>query len=259
MATIRRNAKWLSAAALLLLGVLGGWWLLSWHAPRALASETYTPLDAVTAAQIDRLRQEVGVTDDVLAAINPSDEQAATILAAVRSWYEANSENLLARRTALADQQALVRHWASEIRLGEDAADELAAARTQLAQLTESYESYIAGVRESLGQQFSNEQLALLDQMCSQPEVPMPFRVLDLTESQRNALAEAQTTYRKRLAVAREPQQQAQLRAAYEQALANVLGPANLQQLASLSGYLGSSSERVVAAIELVLPVEDEG
>lgn len=259
MAAIRRNIRWVGLSSIVLAALLGGWWLLGAQTPRAWATSSYEPLDAVSAERVARLRSELGLDDDTLIVLNPGDEQAQRILASLRAWYEVNSVELRQHWSALADERALVRRCQSQMRIGEELGDALDNAKTQLATLQSQYEDYIAAARRSVWQELSDEQRALAERMRGQSDVAMPYRPLPLSAQQRSDLAAAQTAYRKRLATAEDIELRAELRAEYQAQVAGILGPASMQQLATLREYLGPASQRVVAALQRVLPVEPEG
>jgi hypothetical protein len=259
MAVVRRNAGWLSAAVLVLCAAVAGWWLLTPRPAPAMVQEGYTPLDAVAAGHIDALRRENGLDDDTLAALDATAAQLESVLAESRDWYDGNKTDLLTHWSGLADQRALIRRYQSEVAMGTDRASELASARQQLAQLEASYATFVAGLRQAAWVDLSDSQETLAEHMRARRDVPMPFRVLELSAAQDAGWQRARTRYLQRLAVTREAADRATIRAQYAQELETAIGSANLQNLASLRSYLGPASQRVVAAVQTVLPVESEG
>jgi hypothetical protein len=260
MAVLRRNTGWLSLAGILVCALAVGGWVLSRSAPAAVAmQQSYQPLDAVSASQIEALRRENGLDDDALAAIDASAQQLEALLVAVRSWHETNAAVWFQKRSAVADQRALIRQLRSAINMGRDRTAELAAAIRQLTQLEADYESSVAGLRLAAAVGLSPNQQALAERMRLRRSISMPFRVLGLNGAQDRALRQARSRYHQRLAVTRDTQQRATIREEYEQELESALGTANLQWLNTLRGYLGPASERVVAAVQTVLAVEPQG
>jgi hypothetical protein len=259
MAVLRRNAGRVSVGVLVVCALLAAWWALSPHPPRAVAEGRYDALDAVAAAQVDLLRRENGLDDDALAAMNLNDGQLEVVLAAARAWYETNVSALVAKWSGIADQRALIRHYRSQINMGQDMSNELEAAERQLAQLESAYETFVSGLRRTALAGLSDSQQAMSEHMRLRRELPMPFRVLDLSEAQDTGWQQARTRYLQRLAVTRDAQTRATIRGQYARHLETALGSGNMQTLATLRGYLGAASGRVVAVVQLVLPVETEG
>jgi len=258
MAVIRRHPR-LFGGLSLTLALLALVWLLWPHVPPAQADPGYDPLDPVKAARVHALRRALALDNDVLACLDLESPQLESLLAQLRSWYETNSTDLAQRQAAVADQRARVRQLESAVNMGEDRVAELTAARQQLATLEAQYATYLAGVRQSLIGGLPAPSQALVARMDAARELPMPFRVLALTPEQLQACQAARTRYQQRLTVARTNDQRVSAQAAYEQDLEAAIGTQNLQTLAALKNYLGPASERVVAALNLVLPARPRG
>jgi hypothetical protein len=257
MAAIRRNPV-LSATVAGLLAVLA-LVLILWPHPQAQAGEPFLPVSAVDAANVLTLRSGAGFDDDVLACLNPTPQQLETALPALRSWYQTHGADGLAAYRAVADQQARIRLLEAAIANGHDQSAALLAAQRQLTQLQAVYDAALANLRTAAAATLSTSQQTLLDQMRVRPAMPMPFRILDLTVEQQNALARVNTDYQQRLALARDAQTRAALATLYAQQLADALGPNNLQLLAALTEYRGAAAERVVSALQAVFPTTPEG
>jgi len=255
MAVIRRHPT-LFGMLMLALGVVACGWLL-WPQPQqATADPTYQVLDPVAAADIGVLRRELGLDDDVLACLDLSDQSLEALLAGVRGWYEAHTAEWKAQRAALADQRARVRTLQTAVGVGQASAAALTAAKQQLAASETQYASGSAALRQSLIGQLPGAGQALVARMYAGRALAMPYRVLELSEAQRQALQSAQARYHQRLAVARQPESLSAIVSEYVQERATALGTGNLQTLAGLQSYLGPASERVVTVIARVLPVE---
>ena len=258
MAVVRRNAGWFSLAGIVLCTCLVVGWMVA-RAPSAAAVamlKSYPPLNEVAWWQIDELRRENGLDDDMLAATDATTLQLHNLLAAVRGWHETNLSAWLTKHSAVADQRALIRQFQSAINMGQDRMAELAAARQQLTRLESDYETLVAGLRQSAATGLSTEQRTLTQRMYARRGIPMPFRVLDLSARQDRDLKQARSRYYQRLAVTRDRQQRAAIRSAYQQELETAIGTANVQVLGTLRGYLGPASQRVVTAVQLVLAPE---
>lgn len=257
MAAIQRN-PWLVAMLGVLVVALSASFIL-WPRPAAVAGEvTYQPLSAVAAQQIEALRRDAGLDDDVLAAANVTDAQLAAMLPALRSWYETQVATWAAARTALAEERTQIRHLESRVKNGFDETRELAAAQQQLEELSAACESQLAALRSAVWGPLSASQRTLVERMRAQAGTPMPYRVLDLTTDQRHALAEVTTRHRERIASARDAQSSAAEGREYAQAVDKVIGAGNSQALAALREYRGAASARVVAALRQYLPVQPE-
>jgi hypothetical protein len=185
--------------------------------------------------------------------------QLEDVLAETRSWYETNVSDVLAKWSAIADARALIRHYRAQINMGQDASQDLETAEQQLAQAESAYETLVAGLRQAALAELSDSEQALSEHMRQRRELLMPFRVLDLSQAQDDGWQQARLRYLQRLAVTRDAQTRATLRSQYAQDLETALGSGNMQTLATLRGYLGSASQRVVTAVQTVLPVETEG
>lgn len=259
MAVIRRNPELFSGLAIAVVLTLAAGWLL-WPSPEpTLAQEGHQPLDAVAAGQVDILRQDAGLDDNVLAALDLTDVQLETVLAELRDWYDTNSATLISAWSALGDQRARVRLLESAIAMGENRATALANARQQLVTLETQYETLLAGLRTAAWGEVGASQRALAQRMHAQQTLPMPFRVLDLSAGQQENLHRLLARHHQRLAVTRDPQQRAAVQRQYRQELERVIGASGMQTLAALDQYLGASSQRVVAAVQTVLPLRPEG
>jgi len=265
MAFARRNAGWITVAALLGgVGLVGASWIAwRWLPARpamlaALPPQSYTPLDEMSFGEVQQLRRDLHLDDDALGCMNLTATQLETLVAGLRNWYETNAADLRARRAALADQRALVRHHESEIKMGRGDVASLTDARGQLAVLEAAHASYLAGVETQVLASLSDAQRTQFDIAKANATMPMPLRALNLTAGQADAVRAARARYFRSIGVQRDPELLAAIKADYEQAVANAVGAANAQQLDTLRGILGPASVRVVSALNLVLPEEDE-
>jgi hypothetical protein len=256
MAAIRRNPGITVFVCLSLTAALVAW--LAWPSPApAWAGSGYTALDAVTADRIAVLRQDVGLDDDALACADLSAAQLEGTLAALRTWYAAEQADWLAASAAVADRRAVIRRLESAIANGQAEASALNAARQELTQAQAAYETLLAGLRTAATAGLSDSQRTVLNQMRTHRAVCMPFRILDISAEQQAGLARVLADYHQRLALVRNASAQAALAAEHAQAVADAIGADNVTLLAALAAYRGAAAERVVAALHLVLPVEN--
>jgi hypothetical protein len=261
MAVVRRNAGWFSLAGVVLCICVAVGWLVSRTPTEAAVAmqQSFEPLERAVAGQIEELRRDSGLDDDVLAAMDLSEQLLDRVLIAVRGWHETNRTQWLAKRSAVADQRALIRQLQSAINMGQDRTAELAAAREQLERLTADYDTFVARLRQTATANLSTQQQALAQRMYERRDVAMPFRALGLDATQDRAVKQGRSRYFQRLAVEREPRQRAAIQDEYTQELAAAIGTGNVQAISTLAGYLGPASKRVVEAVQRVLPVEPEG
>ena len=257
MAVIRRNPRMTVLVFTMLAVVIAGW--LIWPGPQpALAGPPYTPIDAVTAARIDVLCDGAGLDDDVLACLNLTSEQLATVLDGVRTWYETYEADWLTAHTAVEQQRAVVRHLEAA-HVHDGAADgALTTARQELDQRETALDTQLAGLRSTVGTTLSAGQITLWERMRSRTQVAMPYRILALTSAQDRARVGATRRYVQRLKTVEDEDQRAAVEATYAQELETAIGTENLQLLASLRGYRGVASEALVLALNEVFPLEEE-
>ena len=258
MAVIRRNPGLFGGLGAVVILAAFGWFLWA-HPAATLGEEGYEPIDALTAARIDVLRHDAGLDNDVLGAMDLSAAELEALLSDLRDWYGTNSASLVAQWSTLADQRARIRYLQSAINMGGDEAEALATAQQALARSQAAYETLLASARSATLSELEQSEQALAEHMRSQAALPMPYRVLDLSTSQQADLKRAQAHYQQRLCVARTAEQRSTYKSMHDQDVSAAIGVASEQTLASLRGYLGSSSERVVTALDTVLPVADEG
>lgn len=260
MAILRRNPD-LSCALGLLVCSLVATVLVVW--PRgtpALAGEPeYEPLDAVTAAQMEALRHGAGLDDDLLVCLNLDEPRLETLLAGVRAWFERSGAGWLAATEAVSLQRATIRELRVDQLNGLDPGMSLVGAEQDLARLETAQDAQLAALRAALGATFSPGQIALLEQMRARAGVPMPFRVLNLTPEQDQAVAKATRRYHQRLALAHNTQSNAALAGDYVRELETAIGAANLRTLSDLRSYRTVAAERLVAVLKRVFPVNPEG
>ena len=266
MAAIRRHAPWLAPLAVAALFVAIGWWLLRGTLPQASAAaaaaaaalqDPYPPLDPVTAGRLNQLRSDAGLDDDTLGVLNLDQSALVDLLADARTWFESNATQLQARRQTLAEQRALVRKHHSRIQMGEDAVGEYNAARTQLAQLEAEYATFVAGCTTGTLDELSEPQATLATRMREQKSLPMPYRTLSLTTEQQGELRKALIRYGQRRSNAATVEEREAARTAFDSELTSAIGAGNIQALGTLRGYLGESSQRLVSAINTVLPTTE--
>ncbi len=272
MAYVKSHPRFLALLLCLAAGAVTlGWWSLAPTtavsavgpsalpaAHRAALMQVYEPLEESVADRIARLRRETGTDDAVLAAANLDAQGLVTVLSTLRTWFESNAATLATRDAAISSQRALIVRLESANTNGQNVIEDLNTARSTLADLEESHRTYLASARATWLSVLSQQQLALADLMWDS-SLDMPYRVLDLNDGQQKALRSARVRYQQRLSVTRDSASRHALKQQFEQDLETAIGSGNLTQLGSLAEYLAAASQRVVAAVNLVLPREGEG
>ncbi len=259
MAVMKRNARWFGLGGVLFALLLAIWFMRLPYAPAAFVVQSYPPLGDVDAARIDQLRRDAGLDDDVLACCDLTDEQLETLLSATRSWFDTNDATLAAAVSDIADQRALIRFLRSEIANGRDETQRLREAKAALAQAEAAHAALVSAVRTGVLGGLSPSQRTLADLMLAGGDLVMPYRILGLNDTQRDALSQTRSRYHQRLSVARSAQTRAGIHREYVSALQSAIGATNVQKLAALAAYRGAASQRVVAAVQLVLPRDEQG
>jgi hypothetical protein len=254
MAALRRHAT-LSVSVLAVLILITGTVLL-WPRPTAQAQGgPYAPLRPDAAAQLQALRNAAALDDDALITLNADPTQLEHLLSSLRQWAETHDADWRAASSAVADAQARIRLLVAAQNIGQDRTADLAAAQQQLAPLQTQLDTLLQQARTACLAGLSNDQLAQLEHLRSQPNLPMTFRLLTLTPDQQQALSQLNTDYNQQIALVRDPQARGALADAYNRQLADLIGPTNAQTLSTFNAFAGPASERVVTTLNLVLPV----
>lgn len=256
MPVIRSNAAWLSAVAVCSIAVVASLRLAT--LPAVSAQQTYAPLDDATQASIRDLRRAAGLDNDALAALNLTQNQLEHMLAAVRTWHESTFATLQERRSALADARAAVRIERSAVDSGQQRAEQLAQAKSQLITAQTSYDQLLADIREQAADDLAPTELALLSRFYANRAMQMPYRVLDLTAVELGALQQALFKYGQRVATARGDEARAQALEAFRSELASAIGAQNVATISGLGSYLPDASSRVTSALAQVFPTQVE-
>jgi hypothetical protein len=256
MAAIRRHPGLFGTVGAVLV-MLAAVWLLWTPRWSAHADQNPQPLDPVTAAQVSSLRQAAGLDDDALAAANLSDAQLDTLLGALRTWYTNNANTWNSLCASITNEQLLIAQCQSAIANGQDQAQQLASHQQQLAQLLADAQNLLADLRQNTLPGLADRQRAAVNQMRANPDLTMPFRMLNLTVDQRQQLSAARTTYLQGLAVAPDDPTRQNLADTYTQNLTRALGNDNLQTINRLGSYLPDASSRVLNALTRNLPIQD--
>ena len=221
-------------------------------------NEGYTPLDPQAASDIQTLRTDAGLDDNALAIANLSDAQAEAVLAAVRAWYESNLAGWRERNAAIAAQRGLIAVYGAEISNGTDRRSDYVAAERALATARSDYETQLAVLRQTALASITEGQRSAIETVRAGRSLPMPYCALGLDETQKLALVAASTRYQQRLLGADAEGRQS-IESDYAGELRSAIGSANIEALNNLRSYLTPASERVVTAVQKVLPVASEG
>ncbi len=257
MARLRAHVR-----AVTLFGVLltcGGvltWYGLSRPAEAAMLI-AYLELSEQDAAEIDQIRRDLSMDGAALCCLDLSEPELDLVLNAVRTWHGTNSESWRSAHRAVADQIGIVRHIQSELRQGRGEVAELQSARATLAQRESEYDDLIDQLRQLVLASWTPAVRDTYANIADQPGLPLPFRALDLTQEQREAVATARRVYRARMAVELPDDVAAAERSSFEAAVASAIGSSNQLKLTAINETSTAASARVVASEQRVLPVDD--
>ena len=208
MAVVRRNPRITVLVFTMLAAAIAGWLICPGLQP-ALTDPIYTPLDAVTIAWIDVLRDDVGLDNDVLACVNLTSEQLTAVLPGVRSWFETHGADWWTVRTTVTQQRARVRHLEAACVYDSGDGGALTTARQELDQLETVLDTQFGGLRTTVATMLSAEQITLWERMRDHVQVSMPYRILDLGTAQDRARVGASHRYVQRLKMVEDAEQRA--------------------------------------------------
>lgn len=262
MAIIRRHPTLFGSVGLCLIVAFAVTLNLSRHASLAVAKlddppgESYSPISPLAAAEIAQLRRDIALDDDALAAVNVTGQQAVNVIAAIRTWYEGHTAAFRAARSAVADQQALIRSYQSANTNGQDVIASLNAAKGDLPTLQAAYDSLIAECRSSALANLDNGQQTLATLLQTRKAIPMPYRAVSLSSEQDQTLQRLKMEFHLRYGSTSDPDAQAAALSQYGQAVANTLGTENVNSINSINANIPNASQYVVNAIQNVLAVD---
>lgn len=266
-AIVRRN--WPAVLILACAGVL----VLSLALPHAFqpssvvqatepsAERTFMPLAAEDYGALRNLRDELGLDNDALIALNLTPEATEQILAAMRGWYEQNKATLQAHDVTVGQKALALRKIEAKIRMGPrdeavlasrpPAVQEVNAARS-------ARQAFLEGLVTAVGAQLTSKQAAAVATLRANRNEPMPYRQLALTDQQKTALRTARRRYAGRSATAQDAQSRESAIAAWNEQLATILTSTQQRTLAAFAEYAPAAAERVLAAEHKVLHSVDE-
>ncbi len=258
MARLRAHVRTVTLFGVLL--ACGG--VLTWYSlsqPADAAMLIYLELSEQDAAEIDQIRRDLSMDGAALACLDLSEAELDLVLSTVRTWHGTNAASWRSAQRAVADQAGIVRHIQSELRQGRGEVAELQSARATLAQRETEYEGVIDQLRQLVLASWAPADRDTYANMTDQPDLPLPFRALDLTQEQSDAVAAARRAYRARMAVELPDDVAAAERSSFEAAVASAIGSGNQLKLAAINQASTDASVRVVASEQRVLPVDDGG
>ncbi len=259
---------WPIMLGVFLVAIAGGGWLW-WAAPDVGVShaqdppppEEYADLDPIEASRIAGLRNDLGLDDDALVGLNLTADQAEDVLALVREEALDEHETIHARKVAIAEKEGALRAARRKIRIGprdETLIASIPTLKADIATAEAQYETLLAGVRTRMNSLLSETQQSTWAALRANTGMRMPDRLLSLSDEERRELKRARRHYRRRLAQASDATERAAAKSTYESDRDDVLDATDDQVLAAYHTSAGDASERVVFAVDTVLPVEAE-
>lgn len=260
MKTIRKH--WQVAAITALFIVITGS-LLVRNAGTATAmmlqAPPYTDLSEQEHDAIMKLLSDLSLSSPALIALNVDAQQAENVISTVRTWYENNTNTLGTKQADIDDARATVRSLRKSIVMGpfqEGQDGQLATAVSDLRTAEAAYDTALNPLRTSVDQELSQSQRDTWDIIESGYGQDMPLAMLSLTDQQRLDVNQAWRVYRSQLAAAESAEDRAAAVSTWEAALANILTDTQETIVSSYESNYATASDNVVAAIELVLPVD---
>ena len=222
------------------------WWPARVQAaalPRTQEQE-WGALDAVAFSELETLRREVGADDDTLALLDLTQQQAQDLLGRLRTWYENNISSLHDAWKQDADQRAVARLTRSAAATGGEAPAPVNGSALATA---------LADAANATFNGFTENQRTLISGMQARSSLPMPYRVLALSDEQKNALQAAITRHSLRATTAQAEGHSVEPLAAGPD-LEQAIGANNLSTLQAFLARQAENARRIVAARNTVLP-----
>lgn len=221
--------------------------------------DPYPELDAIDAGRIAELRRDLRLDDDALVGLNVTDAQAEQILAFCRTNAIDRNAEIRVLRIAIGQEKAALREARRTIRIGprdEAVIASLPALERNLAAAKGQYEQFLGALRQPVDGFLDGAQTAQWAVLRNNAGMRLPDRLLALSDEQQVELLRAKRRQRRRRAVAEDASGRAAATATHQAERAAVLTPGHQQVLASFQQTATAASERVVRAIDKVLPVE---
>jgi len=191
MKVLRRN--WMTLVTVFSLALLATvlWRSSSTH---ALAVEPpYEPISVVQRDAILKVLADTALDEAALVALNPSAEQAESILATARTWQSQNAATLAAKQadidSALTSLRSLQKLMAmGSAQEGQDAA--LASAVATLISARAAYQITLDSLRSGVNSVLSESQRVTWTAVQTGHDSTMPMRMLALTDPQRISISD---------------------------------------------------------------------
>lgn len=269
MAKLERNWRWLSGIGLVVIVAVCAWQWRSAHARTAMmmlddvggGNQGYTPLTQLTHDAIASLMADVSLDREALIALNPSANQAESILSAVRTWQGSNASTVASNNQTIAQKMTAVRIAEKAIAMGpynENNASNLATARQDLLTAQAAYRSTLSGLESTVSNLLSQSQQATWAAIKTGWGQRMPIRMLALTDEQRMAVSDAHQRYERQYSAASDDSGRSTAVSTYQTALDSIL---NADQKTAMQGYgtnYASASSAVNGAFDTVLAVQSQ-
>lgn len=251
-----------------LLGALGSSSWLLWPGSTGEITQgqepppdPYPELNAIAAGRIAELRRDLGLDNDALVGLNVTDAQVEQILALARTSAIDREAEITALQVAIGQEKGALREVRRKIRIGprdEAVIASLPTLERNLAAAEGQYEQFLGGLRQQVDGILDGAQRAQWAVLRNNAGLRLPDRLLALSDEQRVELLRAKRRQRRRRAVAQDAPGRAAAAASHQAERAAVLSPGHQQVLVAFQQTAPAASERVVQAVNKVLPVEEE-
>lgn len=252
--------NWPVALVAFLFCVLGAaFWIFLPQRQAAAEGGGVTPLAAEDWFAMGETFREAGLSDANLTALNVTAVQAENILAAARQWCEDNTATLTQRKVNVGAKRTAVRELERQVAAGprsQQVLSSLATAQQELATAQAQYEQTLQGLRSTVSAQLSESQQSLWSVLRAGEKLPLPDRLLALTDEQQGQLTDARRIYRARLLEAEDQAARAQAGQWHDTQRSQILTESHQQMLESYEGYAQQSSVSVGQGWTEALPLE---
>jgi len=251
MKTIRQHWIMTSSLAALLMLAAGFWWYQT-GASTVSAFPPENPLSAVQRSAIETVLCDMALDREALISLNPSSEQAESILSTVREWYLSNASTLATLKAAIDSRVHDVRQVEQSIALGPynaEHAQTLATARQDLASAQASYRNALSSLIEDVNEVLSVSQRTTWAAIPAGFGQEMPLRMLSLSDQQRMSLSAARRRLERQRAAAGDSSEREAAHSAWQTALGQILTQDQQNVLSAYASNYATASGAVAAAL----------
>lgn len=263
---MKRTIRSPSGSVLVVLTLLStGVWLCSEQEALGMAlSETsesaagasFTPVNEVERSAVLGLMTELKLDPEALAALNVTEGQAITIVAACRTWQAENKNLLENARVGMVQKATQVDQVEKAISMGTADASRsstLASARQEVETSEAAYRSALAPLEAVVNGLLSESQRTTWSYVKVGHGQTMPVRMLNLSDSQRIAIAEAQNRRQRTKAQVKDAAARANWDAGAKSEVDQILTAEQRESVRAYQSYVNSATSAVAKAVETVL------